>query len=231
MAASIALVAGASGDIGHAITAGLVRAGMTVLALGRSRQRLTQIAKEQAGKARPIVADLRSKSDVQTVRGELELIGRLDVLVLSSGIYERSRDPDSLARQFASNVQGPNMLLTAALPYLIKARGLVVFINSRQGLFASREVGHYAATQHAVRALADSLREEVNSKGVRVTSVYLGRTATTRQAAIFEMERRPYSPEKLIQPADVATLVTNLATLHRTAEVTDVMVRPSIKSY
>jgi NADP-dependent 3-hydroxy acid dehydrogenase YdfG len=92
-------------------------------------------------------------------------------------------------------------------------------------------VGHFAATQHAMRALADSLREELNPEGVRITSLFLGRTATARQAAIFEMEQRPYVPETLIQPRDVADLVVALAMLPTTSEVTDITVRPRVKSY
>ena len=82
-----------------------------------------------------------------------------------------------------------------------------MFLNSTQGLAASRGVGQYAATQHAMRAVADSLREEVNEQGVRVLSLFLGRTAGNLQRAIFAMEGRPYAPERLIQPGDVAEAV------------------------
>jgi len=228
---AIALVTGASGDIGQAITNSFARCGASVYALGRNRRRLAENAAEQDGRVHPLAADLTSRADIMAVREKLGRAGQLDVLVIASGIYERSRDADGLTRQFAANVRGPDMLLAALLPLLVRARGLIVFINSRQGLSASRGVSHYAATQHALRALADGLREEVNEKGVRVTSVFLGRTATTRQAAIFEMEGRRYCPEKLIQPEDVAELVVNLAMLDRTTEITDIMMRPSIKSY
>ena len=79
-----------------------------------------------------------------------------------------------LTGQFAANVQAPYALLQAALPLLRAASGQVVFLNSTQGLTASPEVGQYAATQHALRAIADSLREEVNEQGIRVTSIFLG---------------------------------------------------------
>lgn len=226
-----ALVAGASGDVGQAITSELAQRGAKVFALGRNRQRLQQIAEEVPGRIFSLAADLTSKADIVAVRDKIAQAGQLDLLVMASGIYERSRDADGLARQFAANVQGPSMLLAALLPQLIKSRGLVVFINSTQGLRASREVGHYAATQHAMRAVADSLRDEINAKGVRVTSLFLGRTATKRQRAIFEMEGRRYYPEKLIQPEDVADLVASVAMLNRTTEITDIMLRPSAKSY
>jgi short-subunit dehydrogenase len=121
-------------------------------------------------------------------------------------------------------------MLTQALLPLLKARqGQIVFINSTVGLRAGANVGQYAATKHGLKALADSLRDEVNADGVRVLSVFLGRTATPMQAAIHEMEGRVYHPEFLMQPEDVAAVVINALSLPRTAEMTDIHVRPMIK--
>jgi NADP-dependent 3-hydroxy acid dehydrogenase YdfG len=228
---AVALVAGASSDIGKAITFGLVRAGTYVFALGRNNTKLAQVAAQSNDRVHPVVADLTRGTDIVAVRDRLGQRGRLDMLVLGSGIYERSSDLDGLARQFAANVQGPYALLEAMLPLLVSSKGLVIFINSTQGLAASSGVGHFAATQHAMRALADSMREEFNPKGVRMTSVFLGRTATSRQATIFSMEQRPYKPMALIQPEDVASVIVNLAKLPQTAEITEITMRPRLKSY
>jgi short-subunit dehydrogenase len=112
-----------------------------------------------------------------------------------------------------------------------ESRGQIVIMNSTAGLEARARVGQYAATKHALKALADSLREEVNSAGIRVLSLYLGRTATAMQEKIFQAEGRSYIPENLLQPEDVAALLVALLRLPRTAEVTDVRIRPAIKSY
>jgi NAD(P)-dependent dehydrogenase (short-subunit alcohol dehydrogenase family) len=151
---------------------------------------------------------------------------RLDALVLAVGTYDRSAEPEVLRAQLEANVTGPYALLRALLPRLQESEGQIVFINSSQALRAAAEVGQYAASKHALKAIADSLREEVNPRGVRVTSVYLGRTAGSRQREIFAMEGRTYRPELLIQPLDVAEVVLHLLRLPRTAEVTDLMIRP-----
>jgi len=104
------------------------------------------------------------------------------------------------------------------------------FINSTQALKAAAELGQYAATKHAMKAVADSLRDEVNASGVRVMSLFLGRTASERQRAIFAAEGRPYPPDRLIQPADVAKLVLFLLQLPRASEVTDIVMRPMQKT-
>jgi NADP-dependent 3-hydroxy acid dehydrogenase YdfG len=69
----------------------------------------------------------------------------------------------------------------------------------------------------------------VNARGVRVLSVYLGRTASEMQRGVYEREGRPYVPEKLLQPAEVATMIVTALLLPRTAEVTDLHVRNMIK--
>jgi NADP-dependent 3-hydroxy acid dehydrogenase YdfG len=224
----VALVTGASSDIGAAITHDLADTGVRVLASGRDRSKLAQIAARRENQIETIAADITSSAGLATVRAFVLERGRLDILVLGSGIYERSADPDVFMRQFISNVHGPYALLQAVQPLLVTSEGLVIFLNSTQGVAASPGVGQFAATQHAMRAVADSMRAEVNSLGVRVTSIFLGRTATARQAAIFAMEKRTYTPERLIQPNDVSSLVRYLVLLPRTSEVTEIVVRPRI---
>lgn len=90
-------------------------------------------------------------------------------------------------------------------------------------------VGQYAATKHALKAIADILRIEVNADQVRIISVFPGRTATSQQAIIHEMEDKPYHPERLMQPEDVAAAAINALSLPRTAEVTDISLRPFVK--
>jgi NAD(P)-dependent dehydrogenase (short-subunit alcohol dehydrogenase family) len=227
-----ALVAGASGGIGRAIAFDLLGAGAEVFMLGRSMTRLVQPAPPEniRGKCHFVAADLTDDRAIERIVAEISPRGRLDVLVLSSGIYERSREAAVFVRQIAANLVGPYALIQQLLPLLIEAKGQVVFINSTQGLKAAAGVGQYAATKHALKAVADSLRDEVNASGVRVASIFLGRTATEMQRAIFAAEGRPYPPERLIQPADVAELVLSLLRLPRTSEVTDIVLRPMQKT-
>jgi short-subunit dehydrogenase len=129
-------------------------------------------------------------------------------------------------QQYRINVRAPYVLTQALLPMLRSRPGQIVFINSSVGLRAKANVGQYAATKHALKAIADSLRDEVNKEGIRVLSVFLGRTATPMQAAIHEMEGRAYHAERLMQSDDVAAMVINALNLPRSAEVTDISIRP-----
>ena len=91
-------------------------------------------------------------------------------------------------------------------------------------------MGQYAATKHALKAIADSLREEMNAEGVRVLNIFLGRTATPMQAKVHELEGREYRPESLVQPEDVASVVIHALSMPRTVEITEISMRPRIKS-
>jgi NADP-dependent 3-hydroxy acid dehydrogenase YdfG len=102
----------------------------------------------------------------------------------------------------------------------------VVFVNSSAGLRANPDWSAYAASKHGLRALADSLRAEEAASGVRVTSVYPGRTATAMQERVHAQEGKEYDPADWIKAESVASAVVAALDLPRDAEMTDVTVRP-----
>jgi NADP-dependent 3-hydroxy acid dehydrogenase YdfG len=234
-----AVVSGATSDIGRAVSLGLAAAGARLCLLARDPEGLELVAKrvrEVAGEVFAYPVDLTVDASVcaaaARVAGD---VGGIDVLVHSAGRFAMgSHDNAAVADldlQYRTNVRGPYLLTQTLLSSLRARRGQIVFVNSTVGLEARAGVGQYASTQHALRAIADALRAEVNRDGVRVLSIYLGRTATARQARIFELEGRPYAPHLLMQPADVAEMVLAALHLPSTAEVTEIRMRPLVKSY
>jgi NADP-dependent 3-hydroxy acid dehydrogenase YdfG len=236
LANSNCVVTGASSGIGRAIAIALASAGANVCAVARRRKELeaTAASAKGSGRCSLYVADL--VVDAQVAKLAEALLGReggVDVLVHSAGAISlgdlETAPIDDLDRHYAANVRAPYLLTQALLPALRASRGQIVFVNSTAGFNARANVGQFAATQHALKAIAESLREEINPHGVRVTSVYPGRTATPRQAKIHAIEGKDYPPERLMQPDDVASVVLNALTLPRTSELTDVKVRPMLK--
>ena len=230
------VVTGASSGIGRAIAVALAGAGATVYAVARRRHELEATARQTNGAGRFEVyeADLVVDAQIGPLADALRTgDGGVDVLVHSAGTISlgelETASVDDLDRQYAANIRAPYVLTQALLPALRASEGQIVFINSTAGLAARANVAQYAATKHALKALADSVRDEVNAQGIRVTSVYPGRTATPLQAEVYATEGKPYSPERLMQPEDVASVVLNALVLPRGAELTDVMVRPMLK--
>ena len=235
----VAVVSGANSDVGRAICLRLAAAGAQVCLLGRDSSTLELLAQSMRSVTDKVLVypiDLTIDDSVTELAAPLSRdVGRLDVLVHSAGVFEMgplgAADVADLDSQYRTNVRGPYLLTQILLPLLRASRGQIVFVNSTVGLQARAGLGQYASTQHALRAIADALRAEVNSDGVRVLTVYLGRTATARQARIFSLEGRPYAPELLVQPDDVGEMVLAALRLPRTAEVTEIRMRPLVKSY
>jgi NAD(P)-dependent dehydrogenase (short-subunit alcohol dehydrogenase family) len=237
-----ALVTGSSSGIGRAVGLALAEAGAAVCLVGRDRARLdaaVAAARERAPcsaaeRVLGVAADLVREEDAARLAATLrEAWGGIGILVHSAGAYGRGAIETASAAEFdalyAANVRAPYRLTQLLLPSLKERRGDVVFVNSTQGLAPSPGVGQFAATQHALRALADTLRGEVNEAGVRVLTIHLGRTATPRQAKVYEAEGRPYAPERLVQPEDVAAVVLAALRLPRTAEITTLSMRSTLK--
>jgi NADP-dependent 3-hydroxy acid dehydrogenase YdfG len=235
----IAVVTGASSGIGKAIALSVAGHGAEVCLVARRRQLLEEVAKkisELGSRGHACPADLTKDQDIRGLGERFQKdFGHVNILVLCGGaIFHGSLEKASLADfdlMYRSNVRGHYLMIQTMLPLLRKSKGQIVFINSSAGLRSPAITGQFSATQHAFRSIADSLRDEVNADGIRVLSVFPGRTATPRISKLFEKEGRAYQPGLLMQPEDVAEMVTHSLRLPRTAEVTDINIRPMQKSY
>ena len=231
-----ALVTGASSGIGHAVALALARAGMKLCLTGRNQERLDAAAMAAEG-AEDVLAHVADLTDDRQrdglVRAVEEAFGDVAVLVHSAAVVAlgttEEASVDALADQLAANLSAPFLLTRRLLPGLIRSEGQIVFVNSSAGLAPSPGAAAYGASKHGLRGFADSLRGEVNPQGVRVLSIYPGRTATPMQESIMGQEGRDYLPELLLQPEDVAEMVLASLRLPRTAEVTDIQIRPMQK--
>lgn len=229
----VAVVTGASSGIGKAVAVSLAEHGATVCLVARRLDELEAIASASRSippELIPYQADLSQDEHLNRLVTRLRAdFQHVDIIVHSAGIYERDRL--ACARitdfevQYRTNVLAPYALTQALLPMLPAHLGQIVFVNSSAGLTAPENLSQYAATKHALKAIADSLRKEVNQDGIRVLSVYLGRTATPLQERVHEMENRTYRPENLMQADDIAAVIVNALSLPRTAEVTDIQMR------
>lgn len=234
----VAIVTGASGGIGRAVACALGDNGLAVGLLGRDMMRLLETERQaRAAGARDVLSQTFDFAEparfAELVASLDDRLGGIDIFVHAAGAYTRApmataaiEDFDAL---YAANLRGPYRLIQLFLPLLQRRQGDIVLVNSTQGLTAGGGVGQYAASQHALRALGDSLREEINAAGVRVTTLHVGSTATPLQAKIYASIDRPYVPERLLQPEDIAAIAIATLRLPRTAEVTSLTIRPMQK--
>ncbi|MGF1339308.1 SDR family oxidoreductase [Streptomyces flavovirens] len=223
------LITGAGSGIGAAVARRLTERGDDLVLLARDAGRAKELAALHPG-ARTLVGDLGNPDRLSWAFGQQPMPERLDSLLHIAGVVELGRigelTPKSWHFQLNANLVAPAELTRLLLPQLRVSQGHVVFVNSGAGLAANAEWGAYAASKHGLKALADSLRHEEHASGVRVTSVYPGRTASPMQAKVHQQEGKEYDASRWIDPESVATTILLALDLPRDAEINDLTVRP-----
>lgn len=230
-------ITGAAGGIGRALAVRLGASGAHLYLLGRTTASLEPVQAELRsckGKISAFACDLDTDDDLLKIGNSLEkALGGLDVLIHSAGFISLAPlatvASAELDRHYRINVRAPLLITQLLLPLLEASRGQIVFINSSVGVRCKELTGAYAASKHALKAVADTLRMELNASGIRVLSVYPGNTATPMQRQICATLGKSYAPDVMLQPDDVALAVVDALSVPRTAEVTDIHIRPAHK--
>ncbi|NEY33175.1 SDR family oxidoreductase [Streptomyces sp. PRKS01-65] len=223
------VITGAGSGIGAAVARRLHARGDDLVLHARDAARAKELAAAFPG-ARTLVGDLADPDKLSWALSHQTLPDRVDSLLHIAGVVDLGPvgelTPKSWHRQLNVNLIAPAELTRLFLPQLRVAQGHVVFVNSGAGLSAHAEWAAYAASKHGLKALADALRQEEHANGIRVTSVYPGRTASPMQLKVHQQEGKEYDPARWIDPESVATTVLMALDLPRDAEVNDLSVRP-----
>lgn len=227
------VVTGATRGIGRAISLALGANGAHILMLGRNALSLDALLTEvQAlgGEGQGLVVDFTQPNYLVALDDSMSKISKLDGLIHCAGVCGlgtvEQTSPEVLDLNWQVNLRAPYVLTSQLLPRVRAARGHVIFINSGAGKVAKRQWSAYAASKHGLKALADALRDEVAGDGIRVTSVFPGRTATDMQEQVRSYEGKSYNPAEWVQPEDVAQAVILALKTPYPALVDEISVRP-----
>jgi NAD(P)-dependent dehydrogenase (short-subunit alcohol dehydrogenase family) len=230
-----ALVTGSTQGIGLAIAEGLATAGARVVVNGRKPDRVDEAAEILRDKTGGDVSGVAA--DVSTEDGAAELLRQLptvDVLVNNLGIFGAvpAREiTDELWRSyFEVNVLAAVRLIRLYLPGMIeRGWGRAIQIASDSALVIPEEMIHYGVSKTALLAVSRGFAKDAAGTGVTVNSVIAGPTHTAgvedfvyqlvdkdlpwdEAQREFMREHRPQSLlQRLIEPAEIANMVTYLA--------------------
>lgn len=211
-----ALVTGASSGIGREIARQLAQDGWHVRCVARNAAALEELAAESP-QIEAYPADLTEFPYPDLIPG------RLDALVHAAGMIPPGSVEEATAEDwsnaFALNVTAGAELVRLGLSQLRTSQGTVVFLNSGAGVTPLPRNTLYGATKHALRALANGLRQQEQDNGIRVTSVFPGPTDTPMFTG--DVER-----SELIQPSTVARAVVEAITASPDTQLTEIQVRP-----
>lgn len=233
--APLHIVTGATSGIGREVARMLTGRGDKVVMPVRSEDRLDQLAADFPSYYSIPLVDLEDAEAVVAWAAGFgdgkPAITRLDSVVHCAGVVDvtsiEEQEPAAWHRTVNVNLTAPALLTRGLLPLLRAARGTVVFVNSGSGLRANPGWASYNASKFGLRGFADALRQEEQEHGVRVSSVYPGRTATPMQEQVHAQEGKEYDATAWIRPETVAEAIVRILDLSRDATMPDVVIRPS----
>jgi NADP-dependent 3-hydroxy acid dehydrogenase YdfG len=219
------MVTGAAGGIGSAIASTLLSNGYHVTAVGRD---LNGLGRLRALGAQTVIADLAQPI---ALRNTVPDPGQLDALIHCAGVAEvaaiADTQPATWTQTLAVNVTGAAELTRLMLPALRRARGHVVFINASPGMTAVPRWSTFVGSKAALRKLADSLREEEELSGIRVTTIYPSATATEHLRSIRAAFGLTYDPALCVQPATLADTVAWVLAAPPDSYISELSILPS----
>jgi NAD(P)-dependent dehydrogenase (short-subunit alcohol dehydrogenase family) len=219
------LITGVSRGIGRALSERLHAAGHQVFGLARTAESVAGL-----DLAEVLIADLSAPDSLEsTLASWLAGLTELDGVAHCAGIVRpgslAGSTPADFTEQFTVNVTAVAELTRLLLPALRAAAGTVVFVNSGSGLNARPPLTGYGASKFALRAYADGLRQE--EPGVRVCSIYPGRTATGMQRSVRAAESGEYRESDYLRPGTVAGAIELMLALPSDGVITDLTLRPA----
>lgn len=246
LAGKTALVTGAGRGIGAAIARRLAALGASTIVCGRTLPNLEQTCRDitsAGGQCRPITCDVADWNSVAAMAAQVQQIfGHLDILVNNAGIGGPAGPLHTLSPQdwdaiLNTNLRGVFYCIRAFVPLMISvdevpdarfARrsgggGHIINISSIAGKNPVPNRAAYSASKWGLNGLTYTAAEELRGHNIRVSAISPGSTHTD-----FGLHEGK-SPQKMLQPDDVAHVVAMLVTQAPQSFASEVVIRPTQK--
>lgn len=233
LAGKVALVTGGGRGIGAAISVRLADLGAAIVVCGRTQSHIDQTAgriRAAGGHAEAITCDVSDWKSVAAFAGKVEkAFGKLDILVNNAGIGGFGGPLHTMPVErwdavLNTNLRGVFYTIRAFMPLLLAAGGgHIINISSIAGKNPLPNGAAYAASKWGLNGLSYSVAEELRAQKIRVSVLCPGSTHT---------ELSPHegkSPEKMLQPDDIAHTVEMLVTQEPQSFVSEIVLRPTQK--
>jgi NADP-dependent 3-hydroxy acid dehydrogenase YdfG len=218
------LITGASTGIGAATARHAAEAGFRVVLAARSVDKLSALADELGGEERalPVECDVTEwEAQESMVRQAVERFGSIDVVFANAGFGATrgflEETPEHWRSMVLTNVLGVAYTIRATLPQLKDRQGHMVITSSVAGRRAMPG-SLYSASKHAVTAMGEALRQEVNGTGMRVTLIEPGGVDTP-----FFSKRT----EGRLEADDIARAVMFAVAQPPHVDVNEMLIRPT----
>lgn len=191
-----ALVTGATGGIGAAISRAFHEAGATVAISGRQSEKLESLAKELGERVYVLPCDLADRAAVaKLIDQAIAKMGGLSILVNNAGLTRDNLFMVMKDEQWddviAVNLTSTFMLCRAAARAMLRSKpnfGRIINIASVSGVFGNPGQGNYAASKAGIIGMTKSLAREVAPRGITANCIAPGFIQTAMTEALNEKQ-------------------------------------------
>ena len=202
----VALITGSSGGIGLATAIELAKQGVSIVLNGRNQNKLESPRKaltEQGFDVLAIVADITNYRDCKRLMQQtVDHFGKLDILINNASLTMddsfENLHPDIFSKVLISNTLGSMLPTKAALPYIKKTKGNILFISSLAGLHGLPNGSSYCAGKMSLTAFWQSMRIELKHTGIHFGICYVSFTQNdeskrmlSSDGALVPVQKRP----------------------------------------
>jgi NADP-dependent 3-hydroxy acid dehydrogenase YdfG len=243
MEKKIALVTGATSGIGRATAITLAKMGYDLIATGRRVDRLEEL-KVQLPKEvgfLPLVFDVRDRSDVLSVLSNIPPNWKkIDILVNNAGNAHgldpiQTGDLDDWDAMIDINVKGLLYVSKAIIPGMCERRsGMIINIGSIAGKEVYPNGNVYCASKHAVDAITQGMRMDLNPFGIKVIAIHPGLVETEFSLVRFKGDEtraeKIYQGYQPLLAQDIADIIEFAVTRPAHVVLADIVVLPTAQA-
>ena len=241
--AKIALITGATSGIGKATAKLFAKQGFNLILCGRRQERLEQLRNE-LGRDTTIFTlnfDVRNREDVfSAIKSLPKEFSEIDILVNNAGNAHGldpidKGSPDDWDAMLDINVKGLLYISKAIIPKMTERKsGHIINIGSTAGKEVYPNGNVYCASKHAVDAINQGMRIDLNAYGIRVGAVNPGLVETEFSDVRFkgdsERAANVYKGFQPLRPEDIADIILFVVTRPYHVNIADLVVMPTAQA-
>lgn len=239
----IALVTGATSGIGRATARILAKNGYKVIICGRREDRLIALEKElsEFTEVHILSFDVRDKKAVfESINSLPETFSEIDILINNAGNAHgldpiQNGDLDDWDAMIDINVKGLLYVSKAIIPQMIERKsGHIINIGSIAGKEVYPNGNVYCASKHAVDALNQSMRMDLNPYGIRVGAIHPGLVETEFSEVRFKGDTdrasNVYKNLNPLQSEDIADIIHFVVSRPYHVNIADLIMLPTAQA-
>ncbi|MFE5411123.1 SDR family oxidoreductase [Microbacterium sp. NPDC056569] len=224
-------VIGGGSGVGLATAIAASESGWRVVVSGRREETLAETVRQLSGEAAIVPFDIAAGSSSENVDRAASVFGRLDAVVVSSGMNAARRtwldlDIDETEQIIQTNLIGPTRILHAAVPHLVKTQGSAVIVSSRAAWrFAEAAGVGYGASKTALSNLVQTFNAHTSGLGIRATHLCPGDIDTAflqQRAHVPSHEQRA----QMLAPEDVAASTMHVLETPKRVRIDELVINP-----